>query len=187
MTPHLRLLLSVALTLSFIGGVIAIILGWEPPFPGTIGSNRPGPPVRPTPRTIRVFITGAVARPGVYEVTPTQRVEDLLRLAGGPTSEADMSRVNPVQLLRDGMEVVIPSVRPTPTPRPTVPLIININQANQRELESLPGIGPVTAEKIIAYRTANGPFARIEDLRTYNLVSASTFEKIKGRITVQTP
>ncbi len=130
----------------------------------------------PVPRPVKVYVSGAVARPGVYELSGADRVEDAIRAAGGPTPEADLERINLAVRLRDEMQVHVPRRAPAGQGR------VSINTATAAELEALPGIGPVTAARIVEHRTKNGPFSRIEELRDLRLVSAATFERIKDLI-----
>ncbi|MBN2547742.1 MAG: ComEA family DNA-binding protein [Anaerolineales bacterium] len=150
----------------------------------------------PTPEPMIVHVAGAVAQPGVYSLAPGSRVEDAIRAAGGFSADANSSALNLAALVQDGERVMAPTLPPAITAgAPAVrsgtaePLLeagqlININTASQTELESLPGIGPVTAQQIIAYREANGPFAQIEDLMDVPGIGEKTFEKIRDLITV---
>jgi len=153
----------------------------------------------PTDKPIIVYITGAVPRPGVYALPQGARVQDGISAAGGFLAEADTELINLARPLGDGERMDIPYVEgaspvlPTPpegggggeTPSPEEnPDLININTASQAELETLPGIGPTTAQKIIAYRDENGPFVAIEDLENVSGIGPVTFERIKDLITV---
>ena len=177
-------------------------------------SSRPrGQPISllppPTPAPIVVHVVGAVAQPGVYSFPPESRVQDAVRAAGGPSSEADLQALNLADFLQDGSRLFIPTLPPVlpaegtnpiekapPTSEPsrggeTVPIepgpdhLININTATQTELESLPGIGPVLAQRIIAYREANGSFKTIQDIIKVSGIASKTFELIKNLITVE--
>jgi competence protein ComEA len=149
----------------------------------TVASN-------PTPSPlIKVHIGGAVVSPGVYTFKAGDRVEDAVTAAGGFTAEANRDSLNLAARLLDGQQIIISKLgEPTPTPSASgrgtpTPSKININTASLPELESLTGIGPVTAQKIVDYRLQNGPFKRLEDLLDLKLVPASTFDKIKEMIT----
>ena len=168
----------------------------------------------PTPRLWVVQVSGAVVYPGVYELPAGSRVRDAVQAAGGLTSEASISGNNLAAPLEDGKSIVIqantptPKLRPSPTLKPTVQIVnlpsatvtippvelqpttaastgsIDVNTATLEELDRLPDIGPVMAQRIIDYRTANGPFVAIEDIMDVPGIGPVTFEKIKGLITV---
>jgi competence protein ComEA len=138
---------------------------------------------------ILVHLSGEVIAPGVYRLPVGARVEDVLKAGGGPTHEGDIHRLNLAARLADGQQIVVPkridpllaSLTASPSP---VPSRVNVNRASIPELDRLPGVGPVTAQRIVAYREQHGPFSRIEELREAKLVSAATFEKIKDLIDV---
>jgi competence protein ComEA len=146
----------------------------------------------PTEAPIIIHITGAVPRPGVYALPQGARVQDAISAAGGFLAEADKTGINLARVLEDGEQIDIPFgvgasiVLPTPGVEVVTSSseLIDINTASQSELESLPGIGPTTAQKIIAYREENGPFARIEDIINVSGIGPGTFERIKELITV---
>jgi competence protein ComEA len=146
----------------------------------------------PTDKPIVVHITGAVPRPGVYALPQGARVQDGISAAGGFLAEADKSNINLAQLLDDGEKLDIPFIEggapivATPLPQvvATTTELININTASAAELDSLPGIGPTTAQKIIDYRTQNGPFVSTEDIINVSGIGPGTYERIKDLITV---
>ncbi len=146
----------------------------------------------PTDRPIVVHITGAVPRPGVYALPDGARVQDGISAAGGFLAEAEKSQINLAGLLEDGAKLDIPYIEGASpvlaTPMPEVVTstteLINLNIASQAELESLPGIGPTTAQKIIEYRDANGPFLSAEDIINVSGIGPGTYERIKDLITV---
>lgn len=162
---------------------------------GVLASRRPQPkPLEiqiPTPsptveRVIRVHIAGAVVNPGVYTLKDGDRVTDAIAAAGGFTEDANRDALNLAARLADGQKITVPRMgEPTPVAGPGEETQgkVNINTATQAQLEALPGIGPVTAQRIIEFRTRNGPFKSLEDLKIQKLVPASTFEKIKDKIT----
>jgi competence protein ComEA len=143
---------------------------------------------------ITVDVSGAVGKPGVYELSSDARVQDALIAAGGMSSEADREFVgksmNLASKLVDGGKVYIPfegdtsastGQGGTQTVLGSVQSgLININSASTSELDTLPGIGSVTASKIIA----NRPYEKIEDLLSKKAVGNATFEKIKDKISV---
>jgi competence protein ComEA len=148
----------------------------------------------PTEKPIVVHITGAVPRPGVYALPEGARVQDVISAAGGFLAEADKETINLARILEDGEMLDIPYVAgyspviPTPVQNIITPgsetELININTASSFELESLPAIGPATAQKIIEYREKNGPFVSIEDIINVSGIGPGNYERIKDLITV---
>lgn len=143
------------------------------------------------PSLVAVHLSGEVIAPGLYRLPTGARIEDALNAAGGPTPDGDIHRINLAARLADGQQIVVPkrvdpvlaALRASPSPSPAAVVgRVNVNLASVAELDRLPGVGPVTAQRIVAYREQNGPFVRIEQLREAKLVSASTFEKIKDLI-----
>jgi competence protein ComEA len=143
-----------------------------------------------------VDVQGAVVRPGVVHLPAGSRVGDAITAAGGfgPRVAADRvgRELNMAALLRDGDQIVVPSrddaaagggsTMPAGASHPPGP--VDLNRATVAELDALPGIGPVTANKIIAAREEQ-PFASVDDLRTRKILGAATFEKIKGLVAVR--
>lgn len=142
---------------------------------------------------IQVDVEGAVVRPGVYSLRANARVKDALVAAGGLSGLADRDIVarnlNLASKLQDGVKIYVPKIGETQvgssaTADGTVlgaqTGLININTASLDQLDSLPGIGAVTAQKIITSR----PFSNIDDLLTKKVVTQSVFQKIKEKITV---
>lgn len=143
------------------------------------------PSASPTPdKEIKVYVSGAVAKPGVYALAVGNRVEDAIRAAGGATTEANLDAINLANRARDEMHVYVPKVGEASVGTgPGAPgQKISISSASIQQLESLPGIGSVTAKNIVDHRSKNGSFTRIEELRDLKLVNAPTFEKIKDLI-----
>lgn len=143
---------------------------------------------------ISIDVSGAVKSPGVYKLNSSSRVEDAIKAAGGLTEKANKEYIskylNLAQKISDGVKIYVPFEGES-TPAGTGQAggevvgikqaqIININTASQSELEALPGIGPVTAAKIISGR----PYQKPEDLLNQKIVFKSTFEKIKNLISV---
>ena len=148
----------------------------------------------PTEKPIIVHISGAVPRPGVYALPDGARVQDVISAAGGFLAEADKELINLARVLEDGEKLDIPytegfsPVLPTPVQSIIIPGddedLININTASSFELETLPGIGPAIAQRIIEYREANGPFLAIEDIVNVSGIGPGTYERIQDLITV---
>jgi competence protein ComEA len=144
-----------------------------------------------TPREapgVRISIRGAVIAPGVYRLPPGSIVQDALQAAGGVLPQGDTSRLNLAAPLSDGQELRIPLESPTSAPgTPSAPIPpdggkINLNTATLEELESLPGIGPTLAQRIVEYRDAHGPFQSVEDLLLVKGIGPSLLEKIRDLV-----
>ena len=153
------------------------------------------------PTEIAVYVTGAVVNPGVYTATSDQRLHDVLTLAGGPSDDADLDRINLASRLTDAAHYKIPSVDDTDTDGPapgevqiagseTLPTAnpcaapININTATAQCLETLPGIGTVRAESIVAHRERMGPFVVAEDIKAVSGIGDGIYQRIADMIAV---
>lgn len=152
------------------------------------------PTVPPTLAPVRVYVSGAVATPGVYTLPPHSLVNDALQAAGGATADADLEKINLAQEVRDQQQIHVPrkgeAAPGQATPGPGGAATpgadkVNINTATLAELDTLPKVGPSTAQKIIDYRTKNGPFNKIEDLKNVSGIGDATFEGFKDLITVE--
>lgn len=140
-----------------------------------------------------VDVSGAVVRPGVYRLAEGSRIDDAIGLAGGMTDDADREYVarslNLALPVTDGMKVYIPNISQTTSHNiisvtndasSNVSGLVSVNFATQAELESLPGVGPVTAGKIISGR----PYSAIDELVAKKAVGQATFSKIKNQISL---
>jgi len=114
---------------------------------------------------LRVYVTGAVARPGVYGLTPESRIEDAIGAAGGFVAGADMPRVNLAARVRDEDEIFVPKVGEVVPSLTTNGSALNVNSASAAQLRDALGISPMLAGRIVAYRRQHGPFRTVEDLR----------------------
>lgn len=172
--------------------------------PAPIVINPPEPTATPlptaTPGPIRVYVSGAVRTTAVLTLPPDSILQHAIEAAGGFTASADRAVVNLAQPLADGAHIYVPTVgEAAPVPVLSVNVVtvgqgetavspanslININQADEKELAALPGIGPSTAEKIIAHRTEHGPFANIEAIMEVTGIGPAKFDQIKELITV---
>lgn len=151
----------------------------------------------PTPAPVWVDVGGAVQAPGVYQLPPGSRVQDALSAAGGVTADADLRSVSVVRLLDDGEKLYVPATGEmvnvtgdmNRSRAAAVPIDqragIDINTATLEEFETLPGIGPKTAQAILDYRQANGGFKSVEDLLNVKGIGEGTLAKIRDWVTVQ--
>jgi len=131
-----------------------------------------------------VHVVGAVHRPGLYRLPSRSRVADAVTRAGGPTRRADLSLVNLAAPLSDGTQVVVP-VRASPsaaggTGTPSAPAgPVHLNAATLEQLDSLPGVGPVTAQKILDYRQKHGAFSSLDELDAIPGIGEARIEQLR--------
>jgi competence protein ComEA len=141
-----------------------------------------------------VEIVGAVPKPGVYRLPPGSRLVDLVRLAGGYGPRVDTARaereLNLAAPIKDGDHVRVPSrddeigeAMPSSAAGSPAGALLDLNTATQAQLEELPGVGPATAQKIIAARE-EAPFGAVEELRSRGVLGEKTFEKLRPLLTV---
>lgn len=133
-------------------------------------------------RKILVYVVGAVKRPGVYEMPEGSHYYDAVRAAGDVLPYADMNGINMALPLTEATKIFIP-LDPNQSDPAAIGLV-NINTANEKELETLPGIGKVTADKIITFREENGLFESKEDLKKVPSISDGKFKKLADKITL---
>ena len=135
---------------------------------------------------IFVHVAGKVAHPGVYPMVRGSRVVDALRAAGGELPVADVSEVNLARLVVDGEQIYLPSKSETirSATHMNSHSKININRANASLFDTLPGVGPVIAARIVQFRKDNGPFANLEDLQKVEGIGPKLFMRIKDRLSL---
>ncbi|MBB5791991.1 ComEA family DNA-binding protein [Jiangella mangrovi] len=161
------------------------------PTPAPTESAAPGPAAPDA--AIVVHVAGLVARPGVLELPAGSRVVDAIEAAGGATPEADLTPINLARVLTDGEQVLVtadpppqaapPAAPPGSTaPAPTAP--VNLNTATGTELETLPGIGPALAGRILEWRTQNGRFTTVGELREVSGIGEQRFAQLEPLVTV---
>jgi len=170
------------------------------------------PTAQASAQELVAYACGAVAHPGVYRLLPGARIADLLALAGGATARADLTAVNLAAKVADGQQVVVPTKTGAAAQAQasaagaqagagtgtgggastcggasatagTTPLV-NLNTATAAELDTLQGVGLVTAQKIIDYRTANGGFKSIDELKNVPGIGDVRFAAIKDSVTL---
>lgn len=153
-------------------------------------------PLRPVRRAVPaaaqlvVDVVGAVRRPGLYRLRQGTRIADAVALAGGATAKAELQLVNLAAPLADGEQVVVPSRSsaggataaspPAAGASPAAPL--DLNTATAEQLDGLPGIGPATAAKILAFRQAHGAFHSVDELDAVPGIGPSRIAQLKGLV-----
>ena len=148
---------------------------------------------------IIVHVVGAVKNQGVVEIEKGLRIVDVINAAGGISEETDLSKINLAYIVEDGQKIYVPSIND----QETTEIItkdagenvlekdnensnkVNINTASQTELETLNGVGPSTALKIINYRKENGDFEKIEDIKNVPGIGDAKFESLKEEICIK--
>lgn len=136
------------------------------------------------PASAVVYISGAVRRPGVYDLPAGSRVYEAVKAAGDVLPYADMEAVNMAAPVEDGEKIHIPVSPDRTVPAQEGASLVNINYASQAELETLPGIGEVTARKIIDYRREHGLFEKKEELMDVPSIGEGKYGKLENRITL---
>jgi competence protein ComEA len=154
--------------------------------PAAAGS--PGASASASTRLV-VYVVGAVRRPGLYRLASGSRIADAVARAGGVTRKADPAALNLAAPIADGEQVLVPAMLPRAVtaaqgaPVPGVPVgPIQLSSATAEQLDSLPGIGPVTAQKILDYRTEHGAFRSVDDLDDVPGIGPSRVEQLRGLV-----
>jgi competence protein ComEA len=161
---------------------------------GQVASAPLEPVAEPPARAVLVVhVVGEVRRPGLYRLRDGARIADALRRAGGAQRGADLAALNLAAPLVDGVQVLVPQRSRDPTTAapggatatggavPSGP--ISLSSATIEELDELPGVGPVTAQKIVDYRTEHGPFASVDDLDAVPGVGPTRIEQLRDLVT----
>ena len=151
-------------------------------------SPKPVVSISPIRSTILVHVAGKVRKPDVYPLLQGARVADAIKAAGGVLKGVDISDINLARVAIDGEQIYVGYVPKTSSPtaksRKKFTGVININRATKSEFDSLVGIGPVIAARIVSYRNQNGPFMALEDLIKVPGVGPKTLEKMRPRLTL---
>lgn len=146
--------------------------------------------VATTSATVVVSVVGLVARPGLVTLPTGSRVADAVEAVGGLLPEADAASINLAALVSDGQQIAVGvpgAVAPAPGAAPSAGVPgsrVNLNTASAGELDALPGIGPVLAERIVAYRTAEGPFTGVDQLDDVPGIGPATAAELAELVTV---
>lgn len=137
---------------------------------------------------IFVYVCGAVRHPGVIEMAETARAVDAVNACGGVLPSADLQAVNMAKKLQDGMQLVIPEQGAADGKSATNTVHengkLNINTADEKALDQLPGIGPSLAKRIVEYRKQEGSFSALEDLKKVQGIGAAKFERLRDKICI---
>ena len=137
-----------------------------------------------TPGTLFVHVVGEVANPGVYEVPVDSRVMDAVSLAGGLTDNADPMSLNLARMVQDGEQIIVGTTGHAGASHSLRSSLININTATQSDFETLPRIGPALADRIVAFRDEQGPFASVEGLLDVPGIGELTLAGMRDKITL---
>ena len=157
--------------------------------PATVAQSAGAAAPSPTgPAQLLVHVAGAVARPGLYALAPGTRVADAVEAAGGAARKADLDLLNLAEPLVDGLKIEVPvrgaeAATPPAPAEGAAPARVSLNTADQAALETIPGIGPVTAAAILAYRDEAGPFTSIEQLLEVSGIGPATLESVRPYVT----
>ena len=186
------LVLLVVVALAAGGAVYAGIHGQEEVVELDAGT---APVQEAQAKEIVVYVAGAVNRPGVVQLAEGARAKDAVDACGGFLPTADTNGVNLAQKLKDGMQVTVPEKSPQGTAvqgaaggaqagaAKSLPEgMVNINTADEKELDKLPGIGPAMAKRIVEYRTENGAFQSPEEIKRVKGIGDAKYEKMKDKI-----
>ncbi|MGI8426366.1 MAG: helix-hairpin-helix domain-containing protein [Actinomycetota bacterium] len=199
-----ELVLLVLLAISIVGGsALVFIRRSEPPAPpiqrasskATASSRQPSSASPAPSKTLLVHVAGLVTTPGVYELADGSRVKDAVAAAGGPKPEADTNALNLAAVLSDGQKVVVVAPGQVVAEQGAQYLAgsgsggataakVNLNAATQAELETLPSIGPVIAQRILTFRQQKGKFTSVKQLQDVSGVGPKKFEGLKDLVTV---
>jgi competence protein ComEA len=150
-----------------------------------VGGSAPGGPA-PAQRLV-VHVVGAVRRAGLFRLQDGSRVADAITRAGGATRRADLAAVNLAAPLVDGQQVVVPRRGPpgtsAPPGAPASGSKVSLGAATVEQLDGLPGIGPVTAQKIVDWRTTHGPFGSVDDLDDVPGIGPAKVDQLRDLVT----
>ena len=188
--PDRRRLLAIV-----VGAIVVIVLAGRvlhrPAHPAAPPPVRVGAPARKaTTAQLFVNVVGAVRRPGLYRLPDGARVADALARAGGATRKAQVELVNLAARVADGEQVVVPrrgvataAVGTAAGAGAAVPSgPVHLNSATIEQLDALPGVGPVTAQKIVDYRQQHGGFTSVDDLDAVPGIGPARLENLRGLV-----
>lgn len=187
-----ELLLVVLLGAAIVGaGLLVILRSSDPPAPPVRRiAATPQASASPSPlKQVMVHVSGQVAKPGVYQLPDGSRVQDAIAAAGGPVAEADANALNLAAVIADGQKISVPKPGEAVTATGAEPEAaapggkVNLNTATAQQLEELPGVGPVLAERIVAHRTKSR-FTAPRQLMEVSGFGPKKYEALKDLIAV---
>ena len=158
----------------------------EGPAPAAAPLNLRAEP--PPARTVVVHVVGQVYKPGLYSLPEGSRVDDAIKRAGGPKPRAALALVNLAAHVADGQQVVVPSNREAAQALAGGSMAggaggpVHLNSATLDQLDELPGIGPVTAQKILDYRSEHGAFGSVEELDAVPGIGPATLDELRDLV-----
>jgi competence protein ComEA len=188
--------------------VLMVVLGWRVLGSDAAAPSSAGPAVpsttapasasgvsvsAPAARRATVHVVGAVRDPGVYRLADGARVQDAIARAGGATARADLQAINLAAKVADGQQVVVPRRGTAPAAAPpgapaaaagAAAAPVNLNSATAEQLDTLDGVGPSTAQKILAFRTSHGGFSSVDDLAQIPGIGPKKLESLRQQVTV---
>ena len=191
--PALSLTRRRALALGLVLLALLALAGHRLAGAGTSEPVRPAAAIIPVaaaaPARLVVHVAGAVRRPGLYKLRDGARVADAVRHAGGALSGADLTAINLAARVMDGIQVVVPArvrvgaAAPAGGATSSPPGPVSLGSATLDQLDDLPGVGPVTAQKIVDYRAAHGGFRSVDDLDAIPGIGPARIEQIRDLVT----
>lgn len=176
---RLEVVLSVAIV------VVALAAAWwfrptPPAPPTTVTTNQ----TSPAESAVVLHVSGAVERPGLVSVPSSARVADAIAAAGGAASDADLTRINLASPVSDGQQIMVPAAGTAVPPATAEDGLLRINHATAAEMEGLPGVGPVLAERIVSHRDEIGGFEVVEDLLDVPGIGEAKLASLRDHIVV---
>ena len=167
----------------------ATALGSAAPLVATSGRAAAAPSRGPTGQVVVVDVVGQVRRPGLVRLPAGSRVDDAVQAAGGAVPGTDLSGVNLARVLVDGEQIAVGITPRVPPPGTSGTSgagagLINLNTATAGQLDSLPGIGPVLAQRVLDWRTEHGRFVSVDQLRQVSGIGEAKFADLRALVTV---
>jgi competence protein ComEA len=192
----------VLVALAIVGGSLLVFVRRSEPPPPPMERSRaareaegaPDPDASPPAKKVLVHVSGLVSAPGVYELAHDSRVQDAIAAAGGPRDGGDIEALNLAAPLSDGQKIIVarpgepaasqPALLDGAAASPGPSGKINLNTASAAELDALPSIGPVIAERILVFRQQKGRFTSVAQLRDVEGIGPKKYEGVKDLVTV---